>query len=133
MKTLLKLFFRFGLLLNLNAQNKEMTSMKIKGNQLSHNSFKIGQKVKIFKGLLMDLTPQFGNQFISRKEAIKSKLDLKEFYEDFDFGLNMGFDVLLKEQLQFKAIYNMGVLKFGESNIRKVNSCIVKLSIDYVF
>jgi len=45
----------------------------------------------------------------------------------------MGFNFKLKEHLKVKAIYNLGMLKFDESIDGKVNSCIVKLSIDYVF
>lgn len=133
MKTILKLIFCFGLLFNVNAQSIERSSYKVRNINNVHNAFKLDQKLMINKGLYMDVTPQFGNQFISRTEAQKIRLDLNEFYEDFDFGFNMGFNFHLKEQLRLKAIYNIGMLKFDESVIGMVNSCIVKLSIDYDF
>ena len=133
MKTILKLIFCFELLFNINAQSSERSSYKLGNINNVHNAFKLDQKLMINKGLYMDVTPQFGNQFISRTEAQKIRLDLNEFYEDFDFGFNMGFNFHLKEQLRLKAIYNIGMLKFDESVIGMVNSCIVKLSIDYDF
>ena len=114
MKTILILIIGFGLLLNLNAQNMERISFKINENVLNQNALSLDPKLKINKGLYADLTPQFGNQFISRIEAKKARLDLKEFYEDFDFGFNMGFNYIWKKQLQLKAIYNFGLLKFEE-------------------
>ena len=133
MKTILKLIFCFGLLFNVSAQSSERSSYKLGKINNVHNAFKLDQKLMINKELCMDVTPQFGNQFISRTEAQKIRLDLNEFYEDFDFGFNMGFNFHLKEQLRLKAIYNIGMLKFDESVIGMVNSCIVKLSIDYDF
>ena len=133
MKTILKLIISFGLLLNLNAQSSEKISLKLNSFNNTKNALKLDQKLRINKGLYMDVVPQFGNQFISRIEAQKVRLNLNEFYEDFDFGFNMGFNFKLKEQLNLKAIYNIGMLKFDESIVGKVNSCLVKLTIDYVF
>ena len=133
MKTILKLIISFGLLLNLNAQSSERISLKLNSFNNTKNALKLDQKLRINKGLYMDVVPQFGNQFISRIEAQKVRLNLNEFYEDFDFGFNMGFNFKLKEQLNLKAIYNIGMLKFDESIEGKVNSCLVKFTIDYVF
>ena len=133
MKTILKLIFSFGLLLNVNAQSGERISLKVNNFNKVHKDLKLDQKLMINKELYMDVTPQFGNQFISRIEAQKAGLDLNEFYEDFDFGFNMGFNFHLKEQFHLKAIYNFGMLKFDELAYGKVNSCIVRLSIDYMF
>lgn len=133
MKTILILIFSFGLLLNVNAQSDERISLKVNNFNKVHKDLKLDQKLMINKELYMDVTPQFGNQFISRIEAKEVRLDLNEFYEDFDFGFNMGFNFHLKEQFRLKAIYNLGMLKFNDSAIGKVNSCIVKLSIDYDF
>ena len=109
MKTLLKIIFSIGLFLNMNAQSLESTSFKISVKNKSISTLKLDQKLVVMKGLYIDLSPQFGNQFISQIEAKKAKINLKDYYNDSDFGYNLGFDYTHKKlyfDLEFK--YLMG-------------------------
>lgn len=133
MKTLLKIIIAFGLVLNINAQSKERTSIIIGANGNTKSTIKLDKKLLITKGLQIDVSPQFGNLFMTRIEAKKAKINLNDFYDDFDLGINIGFNYSLKKQLYLKAFYNMGMLKFDEPDNLKDQSYVIQVSIDYVF
>ena len=133
MKTLLKIIIGFGLILNSQAQSMERVSVKFNSGDNAKSTLNLNQKLHLIKGLHFAVSPQFGNQFISRIEAQKAKLDLKDYYDDFDFGFNLGLNLILKEQLHLNGLCNMGMLKFDQSANNQVKSCIVKFSIDYRF
>jgi len=133
MKALLKIIIAFGLALNINAQSIDRTSYKINVNGKTENALKLDKKLLISKGLLLDVSPQFGNLFMTRIEAKIAKINLKEFYNDFDLGIKVGVSSIFKKNLKIKALYNIGMLKFEKHNIERENGYVVKLSIDYVF
>ena len=132
MKTLLTAIIGLGLILNINAQSFERTSFKIKTKELTKSILKLDQKIRINKELFMDVSPQFGNQFISRAEAKKARINLKDFYDEFDFGFNMGFKYSFKKQLHFNAFYNIGLLRFDESKSVKTKGFVIQLSLRYI-
>ena len=131
MKTLLTAIIGLGLILNINAQSFERTSFKINTKEPT-KSFRLDQKIRINKELFMDVSPQFGNQFISRAEAKKARINLKDFYDEFDFGFNMGFKYSFKKQLHLKAFYNIGLLRFDESKTVKAKGFVIQLSLQYI-
>jgi hypothetical protein len=133
MKTLLKIIIVFGLVLNINAQSIERTSFEISINDKTKSTLKLDKKLLITKGFLLDVSPQFGNLFITQFGAKKAKINLKDFYDDFDFGIKVGVSSNFKKNLKIKALYNIGMLKFEKHNIEKEDGYAVKLSIDYVF
>jgi hypothetical protein len=133
MKTILKIIIAFGLALNINAQSIERTSYKINVNGKTENGLKLDKKLVISKGLLLDVSPQFGNLFMTRFEAKKAKINLKDFYNDYDLGLKMCFSYSLKKQLHLKALYKIGLLKFTEPDCMKSKGYVVQLSLDYSF
>lgn len=133
MKALLKIIIVFGLVLNINAQSLERTSYNSNVNGKANYALKLNKKLVISKGLLLDVSPQFGNLFMTQFEAKKARVNLKDFYNDYDFSLKMGFCYSLKKQLSLKAFYNMGMLKFDEPDNLKNQGYVVQLSIDYIF
>ena len=127
------MLFFFGLIIHTHAQKFEDSSIKIIEKNKIKSTFKLNQKLFSLNSLNIDVSPQFGNLFITAFEAKKVWINLKDYYNEFDFGFNIGFNFILKEQLTFKAIYNIGMLKFHKPNIEKKHGYVVKLSIDYVF
>jgi hypothetical protein len=117
----------------MNAQSMESTSFKISVKNKNISTLKLDQKLVVMKGLYIDLSPQFGNQFISQIEAKKAKINLKDYYNDSDFGYNLGFDYLLKNCLNLRAHYNVGLLKFDFIDNEKVQSVLFKLTLNYYF
>lgn len=133
MKVLLKIIIFFGLVININAQSIGMNSLIIRVNGNTKSTIKLDKKLLITKGLQLEVSPQFGNLFMTRIEAKKAKINLNDFYDDFDLGINIGFNYSLMKQLCLKAFYNMGMLKIDEPDNLKDQGYDVQLSIDYVF
>ena len=79
------------------------------------------------------MSPQFGNLFMTTFEAKKAWINLKDYYNDFDFGFNLGLNYKFKKSLNLKALYNVGILEFDNSDLQKVKNYSFKVSIDYVF
>lgn len=132
MKILLTAIIGLGLILTINAQSFERTSFKIKTKEFTKSILKLDQKIRINKELFIDVSPQFGNQFISRAEAKKARINLKDFYDEFDFGFNMGFKYSFKKQLHLKAFYNIGLLRFDESKNVRAKGFVIQLSLRYI-
>lgn len=133
MKTLLKIIIAFGLVLNINAQSIERVSYKINLNGKTKSALKLDKKLVISKGLHLDVSPQSGNLFMTRLEAKKARVNLKDFYTDYELGIKMGFSYSVKKQLHLKALYNIGMLKITEPDWIKSEGYVVRLSIDYSF
>lgn len=133
MKTILKLIIAFGIILNINAQSIEKTSFKISIKDNTQSTFKFNQKLKVLNGINLVAKPQFGNLFMTRFEAKKSRINLKDYYNDYDFGLKVGVSSILKKKLKIKALYNIGMLKFDKPVFDKAKGYFVQLSVDYAF
>lgn len=131
MKTLLKTIIIFGLILNMNAQSSEINSQKMNVKNIAKSIIKLDQKLMIKKGLYMGLSPQFGNLFITQLEAKKAKINLKDYYNDFDFGFNFQISYDLIKNLNFAVLYNVGMLRFNSSNTSSVLGPVMKLRIHY--
>jgi hypothetical protein len=133
MKTTLKIIIAFGIILNINAQSIEKTTFKVSIMNASQITFKFSQKLKVLNGINLITTPQFGNLFMTTFEAKKAWINLKDYYNDFDFGFNLGLNYKFKKSLNLKALYNVGILEFDNSDLQKVKNYSFKVSIDYVF
>lgn len=133
MKTTLKIVIAFGIILNINAQSIEKTTFKVSIMNASQITFKFSQKLKVLNGINLITTPQFGNLFMTTFEAKKAWINLKDYYNDFDFGFNLGLNYKFKKSLNLKALYNVGILEFDNSDLQKVKNYSFKVSIDYVF
>ena len=133
MKTTLKIVIAFGIILNINAQSIEKTTFKVSIMNASQITFKFSQKLKVLNGINLITTPQFGNLFMTTFEAKKAWINLKDYYNDFDFGFNLGLNYKFKKSLNLKALYNVGMFEFDNSDFQKVKNYRVKLTIDYVF
>lgn len=133
MKTILKLIIAIGIILNINAQSIEKTFFKIGINNNTQSTIKFNQKLKVFNGINLVATPQFGNLFMTVFEAKKAWINLKDYDNEFDFGFNIGLNYKVKKSVNLKALYNLGMIEFDNSEFQKVKNYSFKLSIDYVF
>ena len=133
MKTTLKIIIAFGIILNINAQSIEKTTFKVSIMNASQITFKFSQKLKVLNGINLITTPQFGNLFMTTFEAKKAWINLKDYYNDFDFGFNLSLNYKFKKSLNLKALYNVGMLEFDNSDFQKVKNYRFKLSLNYAF
>lgn len=133
MKILIKILIGFGLMLNINAQNIEITSFRFSLKDNTNSALNLDQKLTLMKELNIVARPQFGNLFINRLEAKKARISLKDYYDDFSFGFNLGLSWNIKKNVNFITLYNVGMLKFDKPDCEKVKGYIVQLSIDYAF
>jgi len=133
MKKLMNMLFFFGLIIHSYAQEIEDTSIKITKKNTVKSTFNLNQKLFFLNGLNIDVSPQFGNLFMTTFEAKKAWINLKDYYNDFDFGFNLGLNYKFKKSLNLKALYNVGILEFDNSDLQKVKNYSFKVSIDYVF
>jgi len=127
------MLFFFGLIIHTHAQKFEDSSIKIIEKNKIKSTFKLNQKLFSLNSLNIDVSPQFGNLFITAFEAKKVWINLKDYYNEFDFGFNVGLNYKFKKCLNLKALYNLGMLEFDNSDFQKVKNYSFKLSIDYVF
>ena len=130
---MLKLIITFGIILNINAQSIEKTSVKISVKNNTQSTFKFNQKLKILKGINFVATPQLGNLFLTRFEAEKARINLNDYYNDYDFGLKVGLSSILKKNLKMKALYNVGMIKFDKPLFDRAKGYFVQISVDYAF
>lgn len=133
MKTLMKMLFFFGLIIHSYAQEIEDTSIKITKKNTVKSTFNLNQKLFFLNGLNIDVSPQFGNLFMTAIEAKKVWINLKDYYNEFDFGFNISLNYTFKTCLNLKALYNVGMLEFDNSDFQKVKNYRFKLSINYAF
>jgi hypothetical protein len=127
------MLFFLGLIIHSYAQEIEGGSIKIIEKSKVKSTFKLNQELFFLNGLNIDVSPQFGNLFMTAFEAKKVWINLKDYYNEFDFGFNLSFNYTFKKSLNLKAVYNVGMLEFDDSDIQKVKNYSFKLSIDYVF
>ena len=66
-------------------------------------------------------------------EAKKAWINLKDYFNDFDFGFNLSLNYKFKKSLHLKALYNVGMLEFDNSDFQKVKNYRFKLSLNYAF
>ena len=133
MKKLMSMLFFFGFIIYTYAQKIEDGSIKIIEKSIVKSTFNLNQKLFFLNGLNIDVSPQFGNLFMTAIEAKKVWINLKDYYNEFDFGFNLSLNYKFKKSLHLKALYNVGMLEFDNSDFQKVKNYRVKLSIDYVF
>lgn len=133
MKLLIKIFFIAGIALKTNAQVIEKI---IKGNfidDVRQTIYGMDQKLMANRSLKFGVSPQMGNLFINTFVAKRARIDLNDYYDDFDFGVNLFFSEKISRNLNLKTIYRVGVLKFGDSDSLKVSGYCLKISLNYRF
>ncbi|MFH6767956.1 hypothetical protein V8G56_04340 [Gaetbulibacter aquiaggeris] len=133
MKKLMNMLFFFGLIIHSYAQETKGGSIKIIEKNIVKSTFNLNHKLFFLNGLDIEVSPQFGNLFMTAVEAKKVWINLKDYYNDFDFGFNLSLNYKFKKSLNLKALYNVGMLEFDSSDFQKVKNYSFKLSIDYVF
>lgn len=133
MKKLMNMLFFFGLIIHSYAQKIEYNSINIIEENKVKSALKLNQQLFFLNGLNIDVSPQFGNLFMSAVEAKKVWINLKDYYNDFDFGYNISLNYVFEKGINLKALYNLGMLEFDNSDFQKVKNYRFKLSIDYVF
>ena len=129
----MKMLFFFGLIIHSYAQEIKDGSIKIIEKNIVKSTFNLNQKLFFLNGLDIEVSPQFGNLFMTAVEAKKVWINLKDYYNAFDFGFNLSFNYTFNTYLNLKALYNMGMLEFDNSDFQKVKNYSFKLSIAYVF
>ena len=133
MKKLMSMLFFFGFIIYTYAQKIEDGSIKIIEKSIVKSTFNLNQKLFFLNRLNIDVSPQFGNLFMTTFEAKKAWINLKDYYNEFDFGFNISLNYTFKTCLNLKALYNVGILEFDNSDLQKVKNYSFKVSIDYVF
>ena len=82
----MKMLFFFGLIIHSYAQEIKDTSIKIIEKNIVKSTFNLNQKLFFLNGLNIDVSPQFGNLFMTAIEAKKVWINLKDYYNDFQFA-----------------------------------------------
>jgi len=133
LKSLLKIIILFGILTKGYSQIDEQVSFSINVNNKVESTFKMDHRISVFKKLNVKFNPQFGGLFSKGFRNLNGLIDLKSYYDDFDFGLNVLTNWELVKNIKMTAIYSFGLLKFNALNLGTIPGPIVKLSIDYRF
>jgi hypothetical protein len=133
MKTILKLVLFLGLVMDIGAQNSEPFSFEFLNNFEGKKSIKFDQSISIFNSLCLLIAPQFDDLFTKSFNEVESIEKLKNFYDDYDLGFNLGFSYHLKKGLKLVAIHSLGIIKFNNSNLGQAQGYYLKLSLNYIF
>jgi hypothetical protein len=132
MKSLLNLAIIFGFFINVNAQIAK-TSFNVKEENMFIKSVQLNQKLMVFNGMDFEIVPQFGGLFSKVFKEVISKIDLKNYFKDFDFGFNLQVKYDFVKNLNFTVLYNVGMLKFDQLNSAIVAGPVMKFRVEYWF
>ncbi len=132
MRSLLKLIIVCGIITNGYSQINEYVPLKNE-IQMVESAFKMDHRISVFKKLKVEFNPQFGGLFSKGFRNLNGLIDLKGYYDDFDFGLNVLTNWELVKNIKMTGIYSFGLLKFNALNLGTIPGPIVKLSINYRF
>jgi len=133
MKTLIKIVIITGFISFGNAQVIERNLSNIIIVYGKEASLKMEDKLLTLNDFNIGLSPQFGNLFVSWQEAKKAKINLQDVFNDFDFGFNLDIEHKLTNNIDIKALYEIGMLKFNNSINDKSKSYSIKVAINYMF
>ncbi|MBL4745475.1 MAG: PorT family protein [Flavobacteriaceae bacterium] len=113
---------------------------KIKFNYLN---IPVIAKYYVMEGLSLEFGPQLGILLsadvdstisINGKVDETDKMDVKEFIEDIDFGVNFGASYQLENNLFFQARYNLGLVNVSkDSDDAEMKNSVFQLSVGYKF
>ena len=87
-------------------------------------------KYYLTKGLSLEAGPQLGFLLSAKNE----KLDVKDSFKTFDFGVNFGLGYKLENGLNFGARYNLGLTNINDlEGVGKNRNGVLQVSIGYFF
>jgi hypothetical protein len=129
MKTIVKLIIFLGLSFQINAQD---IRRKIFNNKYQ-SVFSFNSSVRLFKSFDFLMIPQFGGLFNESFKNVEGITNLKNYYDDFDLGLKLGFNYKIKDKMTFTSVYNIGMLKFNLTEASNIQGAIIKVVFCYNF
>ena len=121
------------LMCNLNAQNENDYSFKLKSNIDSDKTIEFKKHLLISNSFKALIVPQFGSLFSESFKQVKGIQNLENYYDIFDLGLNLGFAYQIISRLNLISVYNLGMLKFDRVEQGIVKGTVMKLSLCYNF
>jgi len=130
--TIISIIISF-LFCNLNAQNENDYSYKLKSNIDSNNTIEFKQHLPISNSFKALIVPQFGSLFRESFKQVKGIQNLENYYDIFDLALNLGFTYQIISRLNLISVYNLGILKFDRVEQGIVKGTLMKLSLCYNF
>lgn len=133
MKTTITFIIASLLLINLNAQKDYDYPFNFFSKIESSNTFKLDNSLNVSSSLKVLITPQFGSLFSESFKYVKEINNLENFYNDFDLGLNLGFNYEILKQLALTSVWNIGLLKFNLIEKNNIESAIMKVGLRYNF
>lgn len=133
MKSITKVIIFLGLCIHLNAQSNNLFNTIVTNDLKTENKIKLNQSLNILNWLKLEVSPQFGGLFDEAINNRKNKINLKNYYNDFDFGLKFGVVYEIIKTLNFGLLYNIGMLKFDLTKTAEIESANMKLSLVFNF
>ena len=98
---------------------------------LSYLNIPLMGKYYLTKGLSIEAGPQIGFLLAAKNE----KIDVKDSFNTFDFGVNFGLGYKLDNGLNFGARYNLGLTDINnlDNSSSKDKNGVFQLSVGYFF
>ena len=98
---------------------------------LSYLNIPLIGKYYLTKGFSVEAGPQLGFLFSAKNE----KIDVKDSFNTFDFGVNFGLGYKLDNGLNFGARYNVGLTDINklENSSSKNKNSVFQVSVGYFF
>ncbi|GAA4290035.1 hypothetical protein [Aestuariibaculum suncheonense] len=123
----------FVLSAHCNAQKEQIVFPEMRLNSLFKQQVKFNSEITINESFKFCAEPQFGGLFEKSFKYIEGVANFNQFYNYFDFGLNLGIKHKINSDLKLKGICNLGMLRFRSFDVVKPDNYLVKISLSYVF
>ncbi|MCR8668312.1 hypothetical protein NO995_11515 [Aestuariibaculum sp. M13] len=133
MKTLKQLILILTLTVHCYAQKEQVVFPEIRLNHLFAQQVNFNSEIIIHDNFKFCAEPQFGGLFEKSFKYIEGVANFNQFYNYFDFGLNLGIKHKINRDLKLKGICNLGMLRFRSFDAVKPDNYLVKISLSYVF
>lgn len=133
MKTLINIIFIIVLAAQIEAQNQNWTTYKVIDYSGIKRNFKLNKSIHLFESIDFLMIPQFGGLFNESFKYVEGITDLKNYYDDFDLGLKLGFNYKIMDKMTFTSVYNIGMLKFNLTEASNIEGAIMKVVFCYNF
>lgn len=133
MKTIISIIFLVVFVPKINAQNIVLSSTQIFKHIEAQKSLELDKSIHLFNSIDFLMIPQFGGLFNESFKYVEGITNLKNYYDDFDLGFNLGIKYKITDKVTFTSVYNIGMLKFEKQNINKISSSNIKVVLQYVF
>ncbi len=133
METMKQLFLVLLLSAHCYAQKQQVQFTQIKWFNTLDKEVTFNTEISIYETFKFCAEPQFGGVFENSFKYIEGVTNFNQFYNFFDFGLNLGLNKELAKGLKLKGICNLGMLRFRSYDVVKPEHYMVKLSLSFVF